>query len=70
MKKEINVSFIDKRSKRKFDELKEGRFENKMLYTFVNRAIDDLKLNPVAGVKIPRKLWPKEYVRKYKITNL
>ena len=30
----------------------------------------DLKKNPLAGVIIPRKLWPREYIKKYEITNL
>ncbi|GAI89960.1 unnamed protein product [marine sediment metagenome] len=36
----------------------------------VIRAIDDLKKNPTCGTKIPRKLWPKYYIKEYQITNL
>jgi len=70
MKKEIYVAFISKKLKEEFEALKEGKFQDKQLYTFINRAIDDLKINPTCGTKIQKKLWPKEYIKKYKITNL
>ena len=50
--------------------LTEGKFEDKQLYDFIDRAIKDLKSNPTCGTKIPKKLWPKEYIRKFGITNL
>ena len=36
----------------------------------VDACLEELKLNALAGVRIPRNLWPKEYVRNYGITNL
>lgn len=59
------VAFIDEKLKTAYTEIKD-----KKLLKYLQRAIDDLKENPFAGIKIPKKLWPKEYVRKYKITNL
>ena len=70
MNKEIFVAFISDKIKLEFETLKEGRFEDKQLYSFICRAINDLKKNPMCGTKIPKKLWPKEYVRNYAITNL
>lgn len=70
MMKENIVAFISKNLKNKFDSLKSGKFEDKQLYKFINRALDDIKKEPVCGIKIPKKLWPKEYVKKYEITNL
>ncbi len=32
--------------------------------------MDDLKKDPTCGIKIPKKIWPKEYSKKYSITNL
>jgi Txe/YoeB family toxin of Txe-Axe toxin-antitoxin module len=64
------VSFAKIELKKAFLELKEGKFEEKNLYNFINRAIGDLKENPFSGVKIPKKLWPKKYIKEYKITNL
>jgi len=70
MNKQIHVAFITQKLKEQFQHLKEGKFEDQQLYKFINGAIDDLKRNPICGVKIPKKLWPKEYIQKYSITNL
>jgi len=70
MKKDINVSFISLKLKDEFDSLKDGKFEDSNLYKFIDRAIDDLKENPTCGTKISKKLWPKEYIQKFEITNL
>ena len=40
------------------------------MFTFLERATDDLKKNPESGIKIPKKYWPKEYVKKYNTDNL
>ncbi|MEK6826658.1 MAG: type II toxin-antitoxin system RelE/ParE family toxin [Nanoarchaeota archaeon] len=68
--KEIFVAFISKKLKHDFELLKEGKFEDKQLYGYIDRAMDDLKKNPACGTKIQKKLWPKIYVRKYGINNL
>lgn len=70
MSKEVLVAFINKRIKSEFESLKKGKFEDNELHKFIDRAMDDLKKDPTCGTKIPRKLWPKIYIQKYKITNL
>ena len=70
MKKDIFVAFISQKIKIEFEKLKSGKFEDERLYNFIKRAINDLKENPSSGTKIPKKLWPKEYVKKHQITNL
>lgn len=64
------VSFIDQRLFDAFKELQSGKTEEKQLAENLERAIDDLKKNPFCGVKLPRRLWPKEYIREYAVTNL
>jgi len=56
--------------KKSLDKLKKGKFEDKELFKFLNRAMDDLYENPYCGIRIQTKLWPKEYVEDYKIKNL
>jgi len=68
--KDILVSFISKKIKDEYVSLKDNKYEDKQLYEFISRAIDDLKKNPMCGVKIPKKLWPKSYIKQYEITNL
>src|SRR4030042_5482531 len=70
MKKEINVAFISKKLKGEFESLKKGKFEDKQLYHFINKAMDDMKQNPACGTKIPKNLWPKAYTQQFGITNL
>ena len=70
MNKQINVAFISQKIKEQFEYLKHGKFEDQQLYKFIDRAINDLKQDPTCGVKIPKKLWPKEYIKKYGINNL
>jgi len=64
------VLFVDKKIHKLFEELKTGKFEDKQLYDFINRAVKDLKENPVCGIHIPKRFWPKEYVQKFNITSL
>jgi len=68
--KPIYVAFANKRLENNFEKLQTGKFEDKQLYKFIERAINDLKKNPISGIKIPKKLWPKYYGKEYQITNL
>ena len=61
MSKPIHVVFANRKIESEFESLKEGKFEDKNLYKFITKAIHGLKQNPACGIKIPKKLWPKEY---------
>jgi hypothetical protein len=37
---------------------------------FIDRALNDLKKDPDCGAKIPKRLWPKIYTQRYRISNL
>jgi len=68
--KEISVAFISNKLKEEFELLKSGKFSDKKLYTFIERAINDLKISPDCGIKVSKRIWPKEYIQNYEITNL
>jgi len=68
--KPIYVAFATKKLESNFEKLQKGKFEDKQLYNYIERAMNDLKKNPVSGIKIPKKLWPKYYSTEYQITNL
>jgi len=70
MTKENEVGFITKKLRSEYLLLGEGKYEGVQLFKFIQRAIDDLKKNPGCGIKIPKNLWPKGYVKEYHITNL
>lgn len=59
--KPISVAFKDRKTEQLFDGLKDGRYEDKKLYDFIDRAKKDLKANPFCGTNIPRKIWPKQH---------
>jgi hypothetical protein len=68
--KPIYVAFVSPKLEKNFEKLKHGKFEDKQLHKFLERAIDDLKKNPKCGNKIPKKLWPRGYIKQYQINNL
>ncbi len=70
MKKQTFVGFISQKTKHEFELLEKGKFEDKQLHAFIERAIADLKQNPMCGTKIQKRTWPKDYILKYHITNL
>ncbi|MFH0962272.1 MAG: hypothetical protein V1820_06340 [archaeon] len=67
--KQLAVAFASRKLESDFEELNAGKFEDKALYGFINRAISDLKKDASCGIKMPKKLWPKEY-KQYALTNL
>ena len=68
--KPISVAFASLKIEKSFETLQKGRYEERQLHTFIQRAITDLKKDPACGTIIPRKLWPKPYIQKYQIANL
>jgi hypothetical protein len=70
LRKKISVIFASPALQNEFDCLRCGSFEDKELYSFILRAISDLKTDPSVFIKIPKRLWPKQYVCNYGVSNL
>ena len=70
MKRETAVAFCEENVKKLFEELNSGAFEDRTLFGFINRAINDLKKNPMCGIRIQNKLIPRIYIQKYGVNNL
>ena len=70
MNKIHSVEFVKKELLQDLEKLSKGDFADKKLHEFINRGLDDLKENPSCGIKLPRRLWPKEYLHRYRIDNL
>jgi Txe/YoeB family toxin of Txe-Axe toxin-antitoxin module len=68
--KTVRIAFADERVKKAYEKLKSGRSEEKQLLAFIERAIEDLKIDPFCGITVPSKQWPSEYVKKYGVDNL
>ena len=64
------VSFAEIKLKHNFEKLKTARTEDKQLYDWIDRAIDDLEKDAFCGIQVPKRLIPKEYIKKYEIDNL
>lgn len=64
------IKFVDDEVKDSFKKLSEGKNEEKQLLKHITSAFEKLEKNYEKGSKIPRKIWPKEYVEKYNIDNL
>ncbi len=65
----IYVTFGEKKLEQEFEILKEGKFQDKQLHEFIDRARNDIKKHPSCGIKIPKRLWPKLYITKYDMPN-
>jgi Txe/YoeB family toxin of Txe-Axe toxin-antitoxin module len=66
MEKRVSVVFVNEKLEKEFEKLR----EDSEFKRYLNRAIQDIKENPFCGAKIQKKLFPKEYIKKYNITNL
>ena len=65
------VKFGDENLKKAYLELESGKFEDKQLKEWLDRARNDLQKNAFCGIQIPKRLIPKEYHQKYgTLTNL
>ena len=61
------IQFADKKVKNSFEKLKSS---DEKLYKRLVNVFKDIETNAFCGILIPKKLIPKEYIRKYKIKNL
>lgn len=64
------VRFVDPKIEKEFERLSTSGTDDKKLRKWVERAIRDLSNDAHCGIQIPKKLFPKEYIRKYNIDNL
>ena len=64
------VKFGDDNLKRAYHELESGRFEDKQLKEWLDRAVQDLRKNAFSGIQIAKRLIPKEYTKSAKYSNI
>ncbi len=65
-----HIKFAEEKLKRAFDKLRDSKTEDKKLYEWINRALDDIEDNAFCSIQIPKKVIPKEYIQRYNIDNL
>ncbi len=65
------IIFADKKIYSAFKSLEKSKDnQDRNVHKWISRAIEDLKTNPYVGIQIPKKLIPKDYIKKYEIDNL
>lgn len=65
MKSEIQ--FVNEKVKIAFEKLKN---EDAKMHNLILRAFEDIENNSFCGIQIPKKLIPREYIKKYNVKNL
>lgn len=70
MKIPSKIQFADDKVKKTFESLKSSNEIEKGLYRWLIRAFKDIERNAFCGIQIPKRLIPKQYLRKYKVHNL
>jgi Txe/YoeB family toxin of Txe-Axe toxin-antitoxin module len=63
--KPSEIQFANEKVKNAFNNL-----SDKNLKKFLERALNDIKSNPFCGIQIPKKLIPKDYIKKFDIHNI
>ena len=64
------IKYANENLKETLNKLKDSKTEDKKLYEWINRALDDLEENAFCGIQIQKRLIPKVYIEKYGIDNL
>lgn len=64
------IVFADKKIKESYEKLKAATTEDRMLYDWLSRAFEDIQRDAFCGIQIPKRLIPREYIKKYGIDNL
>ena len=61
------VIFADDKVKKALEDLKKTDLK---FYKFISRAFQDIGENAFCGIQIPKRLIPKEYLRKFDVKNV
>ena len=64
------IRFVDIKLKESLQSLKFSKTEDRKLYEWISRALKDIEENAFCGKQIPKRLFPREYIQKYKVDNL
>ena len=70
MKLPCNTRFADEKLKKVFYKLEQGEEQEKELFKFIDQAMNNIEANAFCGIQIPKRLIPKDYIKKYGVTNL
>lgn len=63
--KPCEIQFVNEKIQKTYEELKEKPLKDQL-----EKALCDIKENPFCGIQIPKRLIPKEYIKKHNIANV
>lgn len=63
----IVIRYADDRIRKSFEKLKK---RDEKLLRHLKNAVENIREDPVCGIKISRRLIPKEWVKRYGVNNL
>jgi len=66
----VSIYIACEEIKQQYLSLEKGTYEEKILYSLLNKAIETLVENVFCGIQIPKKQIPKKYLMAYGISNL
>jgi len=61
------LKYADERIKKDLEKLKQ---RDPNFYEYISNALRNIQEDPVCGIKIPQRLIPKEWIKKFGIDNL
>ncbi|MBI2106729.1 hypothetical protein HYT57_01985 [Candidatus Woesearchaeota archaeon] len=64
------VKFADERLQKAFEQLEQGKGDERKLYDWLVRAFEDIEENAFCGIQVPKRLIPKGYIQKYDVHNI
>jgi len=64
---ESRIQFVTEKIKKSFENLKRTDFK---MYNFILRAFEDIEENVFCGIQVPKKLIPREYLKKFGVRNV
>jgi len=67
---ESEIQFVDIKVKTAYDKLLVSTTEENDLHEEISKALSAISTNAFAGIQIPKKQIPKDYMKKYRIRNL
>ena len=70
MEIQSRIFFAEEKLKENLERLKKGKSEEQELYSFITQAFSNIEKNAFSGIQIPKRLIPKEYIKKYKVDNI
>ena len=61
------IQFADEKIEKSLEKLKK---KDSKFYKFILRAFQDMEENVFCGIQIPKKLIPREYLKKFEVKNV